>query len=238
MRDFKRQGLGGAAHFRERHQQIGEPDPYRLVAGNAPAGVEQQRRLLHADQPRQGCGQAEAGVKTESIEIGAEARLLTGNTEIGHQRETEASSNRGAVHRGDDGLPGTEEADCFFIEVSAGAAAAALRCRSRFHALREIGPGAEGAAFRRQHDRPAARVGVEPFERFAYLADQVAVEEIVRRPAHLDGGDIAILADLGVAHLRFSSRVRFTISASTTVRPCPCGWTMTGLRSISSISSK
>ena len=75
MRDFERQGLGGAAHLGLRHQQIGEADPHRLVAGDAAAGVEQQRRLLRADEPRQGRGQAKAGVEAEAVEIGAEPRL-------------------------------------------------------------------------------------------------------------------------------------------------------------------
>ena len=176
-------------------------------------------------------------MKPQAVEIGAEPRLLTGDAKIRDQCQTEPPSDGGAVHRGHDRLASTKEADRLLVEVAAGAAAAPLRDRSGVHALGKIGSGTKRPAFGGKHDRPAARVGVEPFERFAYLADQVAVEEIVRRPAHLDGGDIAILADLGVAHLQFSSGLRLTISASTTVRPCPCGWTMTGLRSISSISS-
>src|SRR5439155_25081170 len=97
--------------------------------------------------------------------------------------------------------------------------------------------GTKRPAFGGKHDRPAARVGVEPLERFADLGDQLAVEEIVRRPAHLDRCDQALLADTDVAHSGSPPTFRLTISASTTVRPCPSGWTMTGLRSTSSIRS-
>ena len=56
-------------------KQVGETDAHRFVAGNAAAGVEQQRRLLRADKPRQRSGQAETRVKAEPVEIGAEPRL-------------------------------------------------------------------------------------------------------------------------------------------------------------------
>src|SRR6202040_1428062 len=170
-------------------------------------GIKHQRSLLYADEPRQGCGQSEAGVEAEAVEVGAKPRLLAGDAKSGHQCETQTSPNGSAVDRGDDGLACAEEADCFLVEVSAGAAAAALRCRSGLHAFRKIGPGAERAALGREHDRPAIRVGVEALEGLADLGNQVAVEEIVWRPAHLDRRDVAVLADMGVAHLRISSEL-------------------------------
>ena len=60
LRDFERQCLSGGAHLGLRHQQVGEADAHRFVAGDAAAGIEQERRLLRADEPRQGRGQAEA----------------------------------------------------------------------------------------------------------------------------------------------------------------------------------
>src|SRR5207302_479785 len=71
-----------------------------------------------------------------------------------------------------------------------------------------IGAGAERAALGGEHDRAAGRVGIEPLEGFADLGDQRAVEEIMRRPAHLDGRDEAVEVDADfleagvVAHLR------------------------------------
>src|SRR5437762_8353884 len=121
--------------------------------------------------------------------------------------------------------------------MSPGPASAAFGDGSRLSAAGEIGAGTKRPALGCEHDGAASGVGVEPLEGFADFGDQLAVEEIVRRTAHLDGGDETILADLRVAHLRLSSGLRLTISASTTVRPWPCGWTITGLRSISSISS-
>src|SRR5205823_5542533 len=120
----------------------------------------------------------------QPIEIGTKPGFLTGDAKIRDQCETQTSSHGGAVHRGDDRLARAEEADRFLVEVPAGAAAGALRCRSGLHAFREIGPRTERAAFGCEHDRPAARVGVEALEGLADLRYQVAVEEIVRRPAH------------------------------------------------------
>ena len=113
-----------------------------------------------------------------------------GDAEIGNQREAEPAADRGAMHRADDRLSGAEQAARLLVEMPAGAAAAAFGDRAGVHALREIGAGAERAAFGGEHDRAALRVGVEPLERVADLGDQLAVEEIMRRPAHLDRRDI------------------------------------------------
>src|SRR6266481_2725251 len=95
--------------------------------------------------------------------------------------------------------------------MAAGAAARSFRDRPGIHAFREIGAGAEGPALGREHDHPASRVGIEPFESLADFGDQLAVKEIMRRPAHLDLGDVALLADTDVSirgeitHLALSS---------------------------------
>ena len=176
-------------------------------------------------------------MKAEPIEVRTEARLLAGDAEIRDQRQAEPAADRCALDRAMIRLPGAEQPDRLLVEVAAGAAAASLRGRPGLHALREIGAGAERAAFGGEDDRPATGVGVEPLERLANLGDQLAVKEIVRRPAHLDGGDEAVLADTDIAHFGSPQCFRLTISASTTLSPCPCGCTMIGLRSISSIRS-
>src|SRR5579885_1885702 len=239
LRDLEGQRLGGAAHLGLRHQQIGEADAHRLAAGNAPAGVEQERRLLDADQARQGHCQPEPGVKAEPVEIGAEPGLVAGHPEIGHQRQAEPAADRGPVNRTDDRLAGAEQPARLLVEVPAGAAARRFLHRAGIHPLGEIGAGAKRTPFGGEHDRPAGIVGVEPLERLADLGDQLAVEEIMRRPAQLNRcdkpveGHADILEPAVIAHLCCS----LTISASTTVRPWPAGWTMTGLRSISATAS-
>ncbi len=196
----KRQRLGGAAHLGLRHQQIGEPDPDGFVSGDAPAGVEHQRRLLRADDAGQGNRKSKARVEPEPVEICAEPRLLAGNPEVADQCEAQPPSDRRAMHRGNDRLSAAEQADSLLVEMLAGAAAAALGNGSGFHATREIGAGAERSSFGGEHDGPAARVGIEPLEGLAEFGDQFDAEEIVRRPAHLDGRDVAVLADIDIAH--------------------------------------
>ena len=120
------------------------------VAGDAAAGIEQQRRLLRPDEARQGRGQAEAGVKAEPVEIGAEPRLLAGDAEIGDEREAEPAADRGAVDRADNRLLRAEQADRLLVEMPSGAAAAAFLHRAGIHALREIGAGAETSGPRRR----------------------------------------------------------------------------------------
>src|SRR5262249_18651995 len=155
-------------------------DAYRLITRNAAAGVEQQRRLLLADEARQCVSEAKAGVEAEPVKIGAEPRLGAGDAEIRHQREAEPAADRGALDRADDRRFGAEEAARLLVEMLAGAAAAAFVDRAGVHPLGEIGAGAERAALGAQHDRAAGCIVVEPLERFADLGDQVAVKEIMR----------------------------------------------------------
>src|SRR5262249_36001935 len=139
-------------------------------------------------------------MKTEPIKVRAEPCLLAGNPEIGDKRQAKAASYRGTVNRADDRLPGAEEPDCLLIEVAAGPAAAAPCAGPGLHALRKVGAGAERAAFSGEYDRSAIGVSVEPLEGLADLGDQLAVKEIVWRPAHLDRGDEAVLTDTDIAH--------------------------------------
>src|SRR6266851_3451052 len=143
LRDLQRQRLGGASHLVLRRQHIGEPDANGFVAGNAPAGIKQQRRLLGADQARQRRGQAKTGMKAEPVEIGAKPRFAAGHPEIGNQGEAESAADRRAMHRADDRLFCAEEADRLLVEMPTGAAACRLRHRPGVHALREIGARAK-----------------------------------------------------------------------------------------------
>src|SRR6185295_15447284 len=124
-------------------------------------------------------------MEAQAVEIGAEARLRAGHPEVGHQRESEAAADRGAVHRGDDRLARAKQAHRFLVKVLAGA----LRRGPGRRAVREIGAGAERLAFGGEHDRAALRVAIEGIESVADLCDEGIVEEIVRRPADLDRPD-------------------------------------------------
>src|SRR5207245_10470796 len=106
-----------------------------------PAGIEQERRLLGANEARQCRGQAKAGMKAEPVEIGAEPRLAAGHPKIGNEGEAEPAADRRAMHSADDRLFRAEEADRLLVEMPPGAAAARLRHRSGVHALGKIGPG-------------------------------------------------------------------------------------------------
>ena len=120
----------------------------------------------------------------------AEARLGAGDAEIGHQREAEPAADRRAVNRADNRLLRAEQAHGLDVEVADRA-----RVRLALHlaigiqvaAIAEIGAGAEGLALRREHDRAAGGVAVERLEGVGQALDQDVVEEVVRRPADLDG---------------------------------------------------
>src|SRR5204862_2221117 len=89
----------------------------------------------------------------------------------------------------------TEQPNRFFIEMPAGAAARRFLHRAGVHPFREIGASAKRAALGRQHDGAASWVRIEPLEGLADLGDQRAVEEIMRRPPHLDRRHHAVEAD-------------------------------------------
>src|SRR5437867_11009222 len=60
--DLRRQRRGGGAHLGQRRQHVGQAHRHRVVTAHAPARVEEQVGLLLSDQPRQGVGEAEAGM--------------------------------------------------------------------------------------------------------------------------------------------------------------------------------
>src|SRR5215472_8043367 len=106
-------------------------------------------------------------MKAEPIKVRAEPCLLAGNPEIGNKRQAKAASYRGTVNRADDRLSGTEQSNCLLVEVTSGTTAAPLGHCSGIHALGEISAGTERPAFGGEHDRPAARVGIELFKGLA-----------------------------------------------------------------------
>ena len=63
--DLLRQLHGLGAHLVLRHADIGEPHPGGFLAGDAAAGIENQFRVVLADQFGQRRGQPEAGMKAE-----------------------------------------------------------------------------------------------------------------------------------------------------------------------------
>src|SRR6185436_9749200 len=187
-------------------------------------------------------------MEPELREVRAEARLRTGDAEIGNERKAEATTNRGAVDCSHDRLAGPKQADRFEIEMLGCTVARTPRNGAvgrKRAAVAEIRAGAERFTLRRQNDRAAIRVVVELLERVGQRLDQLHVEEIVRRAPDLHGCDeihdiqsqfpARLHAGLRVQLVRPSCRV--TISASTTDTPFPCACTMTGLRSISVICS-
>ena len=75
------------AHLVLRHADIGEAHSGGFLAGDAAAGVENQFRIVLADQFGKRRGQAEAGMKAELCEVGGEARFGAGDAEIGGYRK-------------------------------------------------------------------------------------------------------------------------------------------------------
>ena len=127
-------------------------------------------------------------MEAEPGEVGAEARLGAGDAQVRHQRQAEAAADRRAVNGADDGLGGAVQAYGLDVEV-AGLAGLGFLHQHVLHvgAVAELGAGAERGALRRQHDGAAGVVLVERLAGVGDLADQLDVEEVVRRPADLDG---------------------------------------------------
>ena len=119
-------------------------------------------------------------MEPEPGEVGAEARLGCSDPEIGHQREPESTPDGRPLDRGHHGRPRREEPHGFVAEMAPRVVA------NRIGAGCEVGPGTEVAPFRGQHDRAAAELGVQPFDRVAEPFDQALVEEVVRRSPDLD----------------------------------------------------
>ena len=127
-------------------------------------------------------------MEAEPREVGREARLRAGDAQVRHQRQAEPAADRRAVDGADDRLGGAEEAHRLDVEV-ARLPRLGLLDQHVLHvgAVAELGAGAEGGALGRQHDGAAGVVLVERLAGVGDLADQLDVEEVVRRPPDLDG---------------------------------------------------
>ena len=105
------------AHLVLRHAEIGEAHPGGFLAGDAAAGVENQFRVVLADQFGKRRGQAEAGMKAELGEVGGEARFGAGDAEIRRYRKAEPAADGGAMDGGDDRLLVAEDAHGLDVEM-------------------------------------------------------------------------------------------------------------------------
>ena len=92
-----------------RHQHICKAHRVGFLTSDPAAGVEHQRRFGLADYRRQCDRKAETGVKAQSCEIGAEARLRTGHAEVSHHRKSKPTTNGRPMYRRDNWLFGTKQ---------------------------------------------------------------------------------------------------------------------------------
>ena len=189
-------------------------------------------------------------MKTQSREVGAEARLWAGHAEVGHHSKAQATTDSCSMYRRDNWLFGTKQSVALDIKWRdawtwlVGTTALPVERRT----VAEIGTGAKCLALGCQHDGANIDIFVEALERLCNFFDQRYIKEIVRRPPDLDQGHVPTLFDTYVTHdvcipypaaVRRSAccRVRLRINASATLTPSPLPCTMTGLRSTSAMSS-
>ena len=121
----------------------------------AAAGIENQFRIVLADQFGKRRRQSEAGMKAELGEIGGEARLRAGDAKIRRHRKPQPAADRSAMDRGDDRLLVAENPHRLDIEM------VDRKMRDRIglflglgflpRRIAEIGAGAEGLALGCEH---------------------------------------------------------------------------------------
>ena len=144
-------------------------------------------------------------MKTELGEVRRKTRLGAGDAEIRRDRQAKPAADRGAMHGGDERLPGAEDAHRLHIEMIDRQVGRRIALGLLFLFLpvrvAEIGAGAERLALRRQHRGADFDVLVEFLQRIRDLVDQRDVEEIQRRPADFDQADMAVLLDADVSVL-------------------------------------
>ncbi|MNZ67704.1 hypothetical protein D3C78_859590 [compost metagenome] len=129
----------------------------------------------------------------QAVEVGREARLLAGHAVVADQRQTQPAADSRALHHRDQRLAGAEHAYGVLVQ-----AARELRIAGFFRAG-EVGAGAEGLALGLEDHHAAFRQLVEMFQRGDQIHDQVLVEEIQRRTAEFQGGDMALQFELEAA---------------------------------------
>src|SRR6516165_10549890 len=109
LADLARELDRRVAHLMLRHQHIRKAHRVGFLAGHTAAGIEHQRGFGLANHSRQRDSKAEAGVKAQSCEIGAEARLRTGHAEVSHHRKAQATTDSCSMYRCDNWFFGTKE---------------------------------------------------------------------------------------------------------------------------------
>ena len=146
---------GLSAHLVLRHADIGEAHARGLFAGDAAAGVENQFRIVLADQFGQRRRQPEARMEAELGEVRGKARFGAGDAEIRRHRKSKPAADGGAMHGGDDRLLVAEDAHGLDVEMvdrqvrrRIGLGALFLLLPRR---IAEIGAGAERLALGGEH---------------------------------------------------------------------------------------
>ena len=170
-------------------EPVGDARAQRLLAADAAARCRAGRAAVWWPTTRGSVTrQAEAVVEPEAGEVGGEAGLGGGDPEVGGHRQAEPAADRRALHGGDDRQRLREQPDR--------------------HRRRGAAPPAAGARARRRSRRrrrsacprwPARRRGSRRRPSYSRASarsrDQRDVEEVVRRAADLDDGDVPVDLD-------------------------------------------
>ena len=166
------------------------PEPVRLLAVDAPTGVEQVERGLVAGDERQRHRQAEAVVEAEPGEVGGEAGVGAGDAEVGRHRQAEPAADRRPLHGGDDRDRLLEQPDRHVVEVRAAGAPLAT--------AGEVGAGAEVPAVAGEHDGPAARRRRAPRRRRRSTAISATSKKLFGGRRISTSGDVPVALDSDV----------------------------------------
>ena len=180
-RDLRRERVRGRSQLVGGDQPVGEADAQRLFATHVDRGVHELERVLLTDDGGQRGRDAEALVEAELGEVAGEAGLGRRDPEVGGERQAEATTHCGALHRGDDGLAVGEEARRLLVERGGGVEQVAAL---------EVGAGAEVLALGAEDDGPALGFVVDAEHGVGQLGHHPDVEPVVRRAVDLDGRDV------------------------------------------------
>src|SRR5690606_35264381 len=164
-------------------------------------GHEHLGGTLLADQPWQRIGQPETRMDAELDEVGAEARVRTGDAEVRKHGKTEAAADRRALDRSDHRLLVREQPDGLLVQRIAPARRRTVQHRGL--APSEVGAGAKRLALRAEQYHASFGGRVDVAQRIRKVADQRMVEEVVRWTLDLQRHDMVLQAggDVAVAVL-------------------------------------
>src|SRR5260370_41175948 len=174
-------------------------------------------------------------MEAEFGKIGREARLGTGDAEIGRYRKSQPAADGRAVDGGDDRLLVAEDAHRLDIEVVDRQVGRRIGLRALFlllpRRIAEIGAGAERLALCGENGSPDFDLAVELLQRIGDLVDQGNVEEIQRRLADLDQADMTVPLDADVrkfAHVFVSDGLKVLLRRKWAASPTQRGLTRVG----------